>query len=85
MNTKRYEGFSGTDKAAALLMTLPPEHSASVVRCLSTEQVERVTKKIHTGVIPPRRDAYPPREWRRRLPRKPPLRSDRSAQETLVV
>lgn len=46
MNTKRYEGFSGTDKAAALLMTLPPEHSAGVVRCLSTEQVERVTKKM---------------------------------------
>ena len=46
MSTKRYEGLSGTDKAAALLMTLPPEHSASVVRCLSTEQVERVTKKM---------------------------------------
>lgn len=46
MNQRRNEGMAGADKAAVLLMTLPAEDSANVVRCLSADQVERVTKKM---------------------------------------
>lgn len=46
MISRRFDGLAGTDKAAVLLMTLPPEDSAAIVRLLSVDHVERVTKKM---------------------------------------
>jgi len=44
----------GSEKAAALLMTLPPEASASVMRLLSDVHVERITRNmIHRQVLAP--------------------------------
>lgn len=43
---KRFDGLSGADKAAVLLMTLPAEDSASVVRLLPADHLERITRKM---------------------------------------
>ncbi len=46
MTPKRSDGLTGADKAAILLMTLPSEDSASVVRSMKPDHLERVTKKM---------------------------------------
>ena len=48
MNTslRRYESLAGTDKAAALLMSLPAEESANVLRWINETQLERVTSRL---------------------------------------
>lgn len=43
---RRFDELVGSDKAAALLMVLPPEESASVLRLLPEEKVERVAIKM---------------------------------------
>lgn len=43
---KRYEELNGTDKAAALIQSLPPEQAASVMKMLADAQVERLTIKL---------------------------------------
>lgn len=44
--TRRYDELAGADKAAVLLMALPAEASAAVLRHLPDEKVERVTIKM---------------------------------------
>lgn len=46
MAARRDEGFAGSEKAAALLLALPTEHSANVLRHLAPEHVERVTARM---------------------------------------
>lgn len=46
MAARRNDEFGGSDKAAALLMALPAEDSAGVLRHLAPEHVERVTAKM---------------------------------------
>ncbi len=43
---RRFDELSGSDKAAALLMVLPAQESAGVLRLLPEEKVERVTMKM---------------------------------------
>jgi len=43
---RRYDELSGSDKAAILLMCLPPEGSANVLRHLPDTSVERVTTRM---------------------------------------
>lgn len=48
-SAQRYTQLSGSDKAATLLMALPDEASADVLRRLPQDKVERVTMKMLRG------------------------------------
>ena len=43
---RRYDDLLGSEKAAALLMALPSENSANVLRCLRGDHVEKVTMRM---------------------------------------
>lgn len=43
---RRYEELSGSDRAAALLLALPQEESASVLRMLREMHLEKITTKL---------------------------------------
>lgn len=45
-NARRGDDLSGSEKAAALLMTLPTEDSAAVLRYLPPEHLEKVTARM---------------------------------------
>lgn len=45
-NSRRADELMGSEKAAALLMTLPTEDSANVLRCLAPDHLEKVTVKM---------------------------------------
>jgi flagellar motor switch protein FliG len=51
---RRYEDLDGSDKAAVLLMCLPSDGSANVLRQLPESQVERITSRMleHEQVSP---------------------------------